>query len=241
MSKPEKSKSEKHIDQSWHTNAVPWVQAVRDQTIPNRAEVTDRAIVQAVQATMPDRVLDVGCGEGWLVRQLASKGIESVGIDGEPRLIAAAREASSHRFQVLTYAELSELEGYFDACVCNFSLFGETSVEQALQNMRRLLMGHPVRPDGQVVIQTLHPGLTLSQSVAYRKGWREGSWQGFSEAFKDPAPWFFRTLSDWFTLFKDQGFELIDLKEPLHPGTGKPVSIIFTLSVSAINKTLKND
>ncbi|WP_221176052.1 class I SAM-dependent methyltransferase [Brevibacillus nitrificans] len=32
----------------------------------------------------PSRVLDVGCGEGWLARTLNEEGIDVVGIDGSP-------------------------------------------------------------------------------------------------------------------------------------------------------------
>ncbi len=45
--------------------------------------------------------------------------------------------------------------------------------------------------------------------------------------FTDPAPWYFRTVESWIKLLRDSGFDILESREPIHPGTGKPVSIIF--------------
>ncbi len=47
------------------------------------------------------------------------------------------------------------------------------------------------------------------------------------DAFTDPAPWYFRTLQSWVKLFSDVGMRLLEIREPPHPKTGKPASIIF--------------
>ena len=64
--------SDEKIVESWHTNATPWTSAVREQRIESRRLVTDRAIVDAVFSRKPNSVLDLGCGEGWLVRALSA-------------------------------------------------------------------------------------------------------------------------------------------------------------------------
>ena len=38
----------------------------------------------------PSTVLDIGCGEGWLCRALADKGMKVWGVDAIPELITAA-------------------------------------------------------------------------------------------------------------------------------------------------------
>src|SRR5690606_12652005 len=104
---------------------------VRGQGIASRIAVTDAAIVQAVCAAGPASVLDIGCGEGWLARALAARGMAVTGVDAVPALVAAARQAGSGRFLPMTYADLAAgaLAERFDALVCNFSLLGEDSTE----------------------------------------------------------------------------------------------------------------
>jgi hypothetical protein len=58
-------------------------------------------------------------------------------------------------------------------------------------------------------------------------GWREGSWAGFNDGFTDPPPWYFRTLGSWVKLYADHGVRLDEVREPVHPATGKPVSLIL--------------
>ncbi len=75
-------------------------------------------------------------------------------------------------------------------------------------------------------MQTVHP-LASCGDAPYVDGWREGSWAGFSSDFADAPPWYFRTLASWVALFLDSGLRITSLREPLHPDTGKPVSLIL--------------
>ena len=61
----------------------------------------------------------------------------------------------------------------------------------------------------------------------YADGWRKGSWAGFSDAFTDPAPWYFRTLGTWIAVLHDAGLALVEMREPVDPKTGRPASVIF--------------
>lgn len=61
----------RQLGHSWRANALAWTRAVRESRIESRRLATDRAIIEAVLARQPERVLDLGCGEGWLCRALA--------------------------------------------------------------------------------------------------------------------------------------------------------------------------
>lgn len=217
---PNPLSDEKIID-AWHANAAPWTDAVRAGSIASRRLCTDRAIVDAVMERAPRTVLDVGCGEGWLARALAARGVDVLGVDAIPALVERARELGGGRFRVLTYGALADVGARFDAVACNFALLGERSVEEVFAAARALL-----GMDGRFIVQTLHPLLACGEQP-YVDGWRPGSWDGFGPAFSDPAPWYFRTLESWVRLFSRHGLVLRELREPLHPGTGRPASVLF--------------
>jgi 2-polyprenyl-3-methyl-5-hydroxy-6-metoxy-1,4-benzoquinol methylase len=212
------------ILQSWHRNADAWTHTVRGGHIESRRLVTDQAVVDAVIDHRPRSVLDLGCGEGWLVRALAVKGIRAIGVDAVPMLIERAREQGGD-FRVASYEDIiaSRLALKADMLVCNFALLGKEAVEQLLTALPPLL-----EEGGQLVVQTVHPLIACGEQD-YRDGWRQEEWMGFGSAFPAPAPWYFRTLASWLALFAASGWQLCEMREPLHPGTGKPASVIFVL------------
>src|SRR5690606_40558368 len=139
------SDRERDVLASWHANADAWTRAVRSREIPSRVAVTDNAIVAAVAACSPRAVLDVGCGEGWLARALGEQGMQVTGVDAVAALVERARAAGGADYLCLDYAALGD-HGFaiaFDAAVCNFSLFGDASVDALLQALQR-----HVRPGG---------------------------------------------------------------------------------------------
>ena len=218
-------RSEHHILQSWEQNADAWTDAVRQKQIESRKLVTDQAIVDTIAAAQPRSVLDIGCGEGWLARTLASRGIQVLGVDAVAALIEQARNAGGATYKITNYdgitqGSLSDVAP-FDTIVCNFSLFGKESVEQLVSYAPRLL-----HPTGRFVVQTLHP-LVANGHQPYQDGWRTGSWQGFNQKFSNPAPWYFRTLESWVRLFSGSGLTVEAIQEPIHPQTQQPASIIF--------------
>jgi SAM-dependent methyltransferase len=209
------------IIDSWQRNTDPWVDAVRGGEIESRTLVTNQAIIDAVRSRAPTTGLDIGCGEGWLVRAL--DGIDMVGVDVSAGLVDEARKAGGGEFRVLSYEEIAsgKLDLVVDVAVCNFSLLGKESVEGLLRAAPTLLT-----PGGALIVQTVHPLLACGDAP-YIDGWRTGSWVGFSEGFTDPPPWYFRTVESWIGLFRASGLRLKEVREPLHPKTGKPASLIL--------------
>jgi 2-polyprenyl-3-methyl-5-hydroxy-6-metoxy-1,4-benzoquinol methylase len=216
--------SDAKVIDSWHTNATPWTSAVREKRIESRKLVTDAAVVDAVMSRAPKSVLDIGCGEGWLCRALAARGVAQViGVDVVPSLIDQARVAGGGEFKVASYEEIARgaLDVRVDVAVANFALIGKEAVDALITASPTLL-----NPGGALIVQTLHPVIATGD-LPYEDGWRKGSWAGFSEDFSDPAPWFFRTLETWVGLIASSGLRLVEVREPIHPATRKPASVIF--------------
>lgn len=215
---------EKQLIDSWEANALAWTAVVQNGKIESRRVATDAAILAAITAYQPMRVLDLGCGEGWLARELANRGLEVTGVDGSAALIAEAQRNVNAAFRVLNYDEIvadpARLAGPFDLIVCNFSLLSK-ELNSLLTSLRQALATH-----GVLIIQTVHPWSACGE-MPYENGWRMESFSAFGETFPQPMPWYFRTLSSWFTTLQQAGFMLKECREPIHPETQKPLSIIF--------------
>lgn len=219
---------EGHILESWRANATPWTQAIREQQIESRRLVTNQAIIDAVARRAPRTALDIGCGEGWLARAMADRGIVTIGVDAIPALIDAARRAGPGDFRVATYDAIAHgaLAGIrVDVAIANFALLGAESAERLVAAVPELLA-----PAGAFIIQTVHP-LMVTGDLPYQDGWREGSWSLANLDFSDPAPWYFRTVGGWIRLLVGAGFRIVRVDEPLHPGTAKPASLILAALV----------
>ena len=81
-------------------------------------------------------------------------------------------------------------------------------------------------PGGALVIQTVHPW-TAAGDEPYADGWRTETFDAFGAEFAEPMPWYFRTLESWVDALHGAGFRLAALREPVHPGTRPPVSLLM--------------
>jgi 2-polyprenyl-3-methyl-5-hydroxy-6-metoxy-1,4-benzoquinol methylase len=218
--------SESEIQSSWARNADAWTAAVRDGKIESRRAGTDAAIVAACERAGLGRVLDVGCGEGWLARELAARGARVLGIDGSGELIARAREAGgAATYEQISYDGLVArgdlAAGPWDVVVCNFSLLAEDLAPLLASLSRRLA------PNGTLLIQTVHPWVVGAAAPPYGDGWRVETFASMQAGFAAPMPWYFRTLSSWLNVVRKAGLTITGLQEPRHADTGTPLSLLL--------------
>lgn len=211
--------------QSWSANAVAWTEAVRTRQIESRRLATDAAVLQAILTRSPTRVLDLGCGEGWLCRALSAHGIDVTGVDASGALIRAAQaEDSRTQYRKLSFRQITarpeQLGLAYDAVVFNFSLLDE-DVEPILASASSLMSS-----TGVLVLQTVHPWSACG-AEPYRSGWRIESFQNLGVSFPDPLPWYFRTLADWVETLGKAALELRELHEPCHPESRHPLSLLL--------------
>ena len=209
---------------SWERNAAAWTDAVRERRIASRRAGTDAAIVAAALRSRPESVLDVGCGEGWLARELAARGCRVTGIDASAALIASARHLGGGRFETIAYADIAHhaaaLGAPFDVVVCNFSLL-EEHLAPVLHALRGVLA-----VSGRLLIQSVHPW-TANRDGPYADGWRTATFADFGDGFVEPMPWYFRTLSSWLELVDNAGFEIERVDEPLGEDGAHPLSLLI--------------
>jgi 2-polyprenyl-3-methyl-5-hydroxy-6-metoxy-1,4-benzoquinol methylase len=214
------------VKKTWEKNALEWIRLMEEEMITSR-KFTNPAIIESILDQNPEKVLDLGCGEGWLVRELSHSGISCTGIDASTLLIENAQTKGKQNFLAISYEEIIEnpkIQGIpFDAIIFNFSLFLKEETEVLLKSLKVNLS-----PKGYIFIQSIHPTYLFKNSLPYKSQWIADSWAGLNGDFTDPHPWFLRTFSDWIKLFNTCGLELISLKEPTNNEL-QPVSVIFVL------------
>ncbi|HYK05415.1 MAG TPA: methyltransferase domain-containing protein [Thermoanaerobaculia bacterium] len=212
--------SGEQLRKSWIANASVWSDTVRAQKIESRRVATDAAILDAITSCNPRDVLDLGCGEGWLARALSERGCSVIGVDASPALIEAAQKLGGGTFRVLPYEELATLATQFDVIAANFSLLDHNLHLDALRAL--------LRPGGTLIVQTVHPAFA---GEPYADGWRVETFASMEGEWPEPMPWYFRTVSSWVNAFTAGGFTLRELREPLHPETQRPLSLVLMLTL----------
>ena len=80
-----------NIIKSWNKNALEWIKVIENADIESR-KFTNKAILQLIGNSPAIKVLDVGCGEGWLTRSLGTMGKYAVGLDAIAQLLENAKK-----------------------------------------------------------------------------------------------------------------------------------------------------
>jgi SAM-dependent methyltransferase len=109
-------------------------------------------ILSAVPASC-GRVLDVGCGDGLLARELAERCGEVIGVDLDAPTLARARTA--HGRSNLTFVEADVMRHPFEAgsfdCIASIATLHHLPLAEALERFRQLL-----RPGGVLALVGLY-------------------------------------------------------------------------------------
>jgi SAM-dependent methyltransferase len=214
--------------EGWSAVAREWTAAVRAGLDPVRA-IACEALVKLVRQVPTGPILDAGCGEGWLARELAARGHRVMAFDGAAGMVAQARDCPAPEgleFKVLTFAEASsgprKMGSAYGTIVFNFSLL-EERITPVLSAAGSLLY-----PYGRLLVQAAHP---FCDAGEYRDGWRMLREVAPGVTLSRPVPWYFRTFSTWVLELRRAGLLLVETYEPLDPRTGRPVSLILSATI----------
>jgi SAM-dependent methyltransferase len=131
----------------------------------------DRALLDVFAADVRDRgpAADIGCGPGQIGRYLHDRGLDAVGIDLSPEMIALARQLSPMmRFQVGSMLALDLEDAALGGIVAFYSIIHipPEHVPQALREFHRVL-----RPGGLALLsfhvgdECVRPGEMLGTPV----------------------------------------------------------------------------
>ena len=135
-------------------------------------DIASRAAQLAVSVhAAPRRVLDVGCGTGYLLRLLARRcpeATELAGVDPAPSMISAAERAAGDRrlrFTIGTAERLPCPDGVFDLVISTTSFDHWADQQAGLSECARVLA-----PGGHLVLADLFSPLLAATLLARRRG-----------------------------------------------------------------------
>jgi len=104
------------------------------------------SLVEALQPKAGERILDLGCGDGFLTRRVGDSGATMVGVDSSPQMIAAAKERGvDARYNS---GEALPFDQEFDAVFSNAALHWMRDQDAVLQGVYRAL-----KPGGRFVAE----------------------------------------------------------------------------------------
>ena len=166
------------------------------------------------------RVLDAGCGNGYLSRMLARRGARVTGVEPATRLYALCVERERAEPLGVTYYQRdlvdADLEpASFDLTIANMVLMDIPDYRAAMRTLACV-----ARPGGELVISLLHPCFEESGAAWPAKRMVETR-DYFDEGARPQTfgVFFHRPLSAYIDALLEDGWTLLEVVEPrLPPG-----------------------
>ena len=156
-------------------------------------------LVEMLKPQRGERILDLGCGTGYLTSIIAASGATVVGIDNSIEMVAKAKtEYPQLEFQVQTATDF-HFDEQFDAIFSNAVLHWigekEKAVECMYQNLRksgRLVLEMGGRNNVAKIVKALQKSLIRN---------------GYEQNATMPL-WYFPTLGEYASLLESKGFRV---------------------------------
>lgn len=155
-----------------------------------------KGVVELLAPRAGERILDVGCGDGTLTREIAETGAEVVGIDASEDQVAAARTLGLDA-RPGDVCKL-EFDGEFDAVFSSAVLHWVLDAETAAANIAQAL-----KPGGRFVGEFGGAGNVKTVADALIKALGDRGLDGMQA-----WPWYFPTESQYTAVLESVGFNV---------------------------------
>jgi SAM-dependent methyltransferase len=170
-------------------------------------------VLDLLQPKPGERILDLGCGDGVLTQKVAEMGVEVVGVDSSPEMVAAARkrglDARAMDATALTFEE--EFDAVFSNAVLHWV---KDDPDAAIASAYRAL-----RRPGRFVGELGGHGCVAAVNLALMVGLEKRGIKNSATV----SPWYFPTVDDYTGRLERAGFvaesvQLIPRPTPLPTG-----------------------
>jgi ubiquinone/menaquinone biosynthesis C-methylase UbiE len=230
---------EERLREQWESNAQAFTELISNQGTPHHQEILNPCVERLLGDVRGKKLLDAGCGEGYLARYYAKLGANVTGIDISQTLVEISRELTEDVEVDITFiiGDLCKLElknDTYDLILCNLVLLNIPCFQDALSEFYRIL-----KSDGVLVFSIVHPAFNFygpgswemgekDPNTRRRKGlyfkidnyFEEKEYQRYwktrqGEKFPVPISFFHRTISTYYSSLGICGFIVTHMEEPL--------------------------
>jgi len=219
---------DERVSDAYSKNAEFWITIIRDKLDPYQSQLTDPALLDMIGDCSGQTILDAGCGEGYLSRELVRRGADHVhGVDTCEEFITAARSHPDYRSSAMSFhladvAELPLADGSVDVVVANRLPNGIAEPERRFHEFARVL-----RPSGRMILLGMHPcfyaaraertgagGFDIDAYFGVRTVEQQFKVAGMVSPAASVQQFF--SLQAYIAMIAAVGFVVTDLREP-HP------------------------
>ncbi|MFG1796406.1 class I SAM-dependent methyltransferase [Nocardia sp. NPDC049149] len=218
------------MSSAYARNAQFWIDIVRGELDEYQIRVTDPALLDIVGDCTGLEILDAGCGEGYLTRELVKRNAAFVhGVDSCAEFIEAARTHPDARLDVTAfhYADVAALplaDNSVDLVIANRLPNGISQPGKRFHEFARVL-----RPTGRLILLGMHPcfyaaraerdgddAAALSMDAYFGVRTVEQKFDVAGRVSPVASVQQFYSLEAYIRMITEAGFVITDLREP-HP------------------------
>ena len=160
-------------------------------------------LIELLAVQPGERVIDLGCGVGQLSAEIAAAGAEVIGIDGDPEMIARARQKYPDIEFICAQAEDFSIVGPIDAVFSNAVLHWVKEPAPVIAHVARAL-----RPGGRFGAEMGAHRNVVTITEALYQALAEQSVARDQVDF----PWYFPRTGAYVTLLEAGGFDVTHLR-----------------------------
>ena len=222
-----RSRNEDEVGAFWDAVAEDWRVQVGERGDVNRRFSSDPVLWRLLGEVRGKRVLDAGCGTGYLAGALHERGARVIAVDLSERMVELARRHHpGPDYRPDSVSRLATVgDGEVDALVANYVLMDTPDLEGAVGAFHRVLA-----PGGVAVLVFSHPCFPQGRREEAPDGTIRYAWDfPYFERGRQVDPpwkhfrrdfiWFHRPLSDYWKAFVGAGFAVEAFEEPRYsPG-----------------------
>lgn len=204
--------------QLWNESSQDYLSHIAGKTDGDgrmvRDEILHPLMLKHLGPTSNKKVLDAGCGDGIISRELKKDGACVVGQDFTFQFAKAATEGDPHIPSLTAdVVKLPFLDQSFDKALSNLVLMWVPDIEAPAQEFSRVL-----RHGGRLVISVTHPLINIGDfdltdvnrpKLILNESLREGKWLKMINKTNGPYPYYQRSPSAYVNTFTKFGFQLV--------------------------------